>query len=234
MDRIFPPPQAAFDAIIFDCDGVLVDSEVVGLKDSAAYLKRRGLEWSEADLVERFSGLRDDQFFDLLSEAYQKVNGTPPEEAFFSGLYDQRLLSDTPIIAMEGVHEALRDLHIPSAVASSSRTDRLETKLKSNDLWAYFDPHIYSADVVERGKPDPAIYLYAAEKLGVAPGNCLVVEDSANGVQSGIAAGMTVWGFTGGGHCFEGHGKRLLDAGASWIAPGFKALSQRLSQHQPC
>lgn len=234
MDRKVTPHTAEFGAVIFDCDGVLVDSEVVGLEDSAAYLKRRGLDWSEAELVERFSGLRDDQFFELLSEAYQKVNGEPPDEAFFTGLYDQRLLSDRPIVAIAGVHEALSSLRIKTAVASSSRTDRLEKKLKSNDLWAYFDPHIYSADVVARGKPDPAIYLYAADQLGVAPGDCLVIEDSANGVQSGIAAGMTVWGFVGGGHCFDGHGDRLLAAGASWAAPDFKALSQRLNQHQPC
>lgn len=234
MDRKVTPPTTEFAAVIFDCDGVLVDSEVVGLAESADYLKRRGLDWSEADLVERFSGLRDDQFFDLLSEAYQKVNGEPPEEAFFTGLYDQRLLSDRPIVAMEGAHEALSSLRIKAAVASSSRTDRLAKKLKSNDLWDYFDPHIYSADVVARGKPDPAIYLYAAAQLGVDCGDCLVIEDSANGVESGVAAGMTVWGFIGGGHCFKGHGERLLEAGASWIAADFKALSRRLSQHARC
>lgn len=231
MDSKVSSRQGPFAAVIFDCDGVLVDSEVVGLQESADYLNGFGLDWTKAELIERFSGLRDDQFFDMLSEAFKRVNGAVPDESFFAGLYDQRLLSDTPIVAIEGAHETLKGLDVEMAVASSSRADRLANKLKTNDLWGYFDPHIYSADVVARGKPDPAIYQYTAQQLGADPAQCLVIEDSANGVRSAVNAGMTVWGFVGGGHCFEGHETRLLNAGAQWVAPNYTALSKQLDAH---
>lgn len=223
-----PPARASFDAVIFDCDGVLVDSEIDGLEESAAYLKRHGLDWDEADLIERFSGLRDDQFFAILASAYHEIHGTDPDDAFFTGLYDQRRLSGLPLTAIDGAHALIKALPFPVAVASSSRTDRLETKLKTTQLWPLFDPHIYSADVVNHGKPAPDIYLHTASALGVPPAGCLVIEDSVNGVKSGINAGMTVWGFIGGGHCFEGHGERLSKAGAAWIAPSFAAMQERL------
>ncbi|MEO0412994.1 MAG: HAD-IA family hydrolase [Pseudomonadota bacterium] len=222
---IVPTPLSA---VIFDCDGVLVDSEIAGLKESAAYLKRHGLNWSQAELVERFSGLRDDQFFDLLTRAFRDVHNAGPNEAFFKGLYDQRRLSGMPLEAMPGAYDAVKAIKTPVAVASSSRTDRLEKKLKTTQLWPLFAPHVYSADLVEHGKPAPDIYTYTAKQLGIDPAECLVIEDSVNGVRSGIRAGMAVWGFTGGGHCFEGHGARLEDAGARWVAPSFQALSGRL------
>jgi len=218
-----------FEAVIFDCDGVLVDSEIVGLDASVAYLKDHGLDWTKEALIERFSGLRDDQFFDLLTEAYENANGEAPDDDFFTGLYDQRRYSQMPIVAIDGAHQALDRIDIPMAVASSSRTDRLETKLKTTDLWHYFTPHVYSADCVNKGKPDPAIYLYAAEKLGIAPSECLVIEDSSNGVAAGVNADMTVWGFTAGGHCFGRHGDRLTAAGADWVAHSFAELSDRLT-----
>ncbi|MEM7570404.1 MAG: HAD family phosphatase [Pseudomonadota bacterium] len=222
------PNHTDFDAIIFDCDGVLVDSEIAGLDESAAYLERHGLAWTKAELIERFSGLRDDQFFALLTDAYREVHGTNPTEEFFTGLYDQRRLSGMPLEAMLGALDVIKGLKQRLAVASSSRTDRLETKLKTTGLWPLFAPHVYSADLVDHGKPAPDIYLYAAEKLGINPARCLVVEDSVNGVQSGLRAGMTVWGFTGGGHCFDGHGERLLAAGADWVAADFRAFKARL------
>lgn len=221
-------PQNAFEAVIFDCDGVLVDSEIVGLNESSVYLTQFGLYWSPAQLVERFSGLRDDQFFELLSTAYRAANGSDPAESFFTGLYDQRRLSETPIRAMAGVRSALEQIDVPIAVASSSRTDRLEEKLKKTHLWPLLAPHIYSADRVDRGKPDPAIYCYTARQIGVQASGCLVLEDSANGVQSGIEAGMTVWGFVGGGHCFDGHAERLIDAGASWVAQDYADFTAKL------
>jgi len=105
----------------------------------------------------------------------------------------------------------------------------IRDRLKTTQLWDFFAPHIYSADCVKNGKPDPDIYLYAADKLGTAPSDCLVIEDSTHGVQAGLSAGMTVWGFTGGGHCFAGHGERLSAAGAAWVAADFKGLSDRLA-----
>lgn len=222
------PPRCQFNAIIFDCDGVLVDSEAIGLDDAEIYLRRHGFAWSKEELIARFSGLRDDQFFKLLSETFADIHGKTPPDGFFKGLYDQRANSPDPMRAIDGAHNALEQITLPLAVASSSRTNALTHKLEITALSSFFNAHIYSADLVEHGKPDPAIYRYAADKLAINAGDCLVIEDSVNGVRSGLSAGMTVWGFTGGSHCFDGHAQRLLDAGAHWVAPDFSAITSGL------
>jgi HAD superfamily hydrolase (TIGR01509 family) len=114
------------------------------------------------------------------------------------------------------------------AVASSSRAHFLDSKLKRMGLFDLAAPHIYSADLVEHGKPAPDIFLYTAEKLGVPPRQCLVLEDSVNGVRAGLAAGMQVWGFVGGGHCYDGYGDRLMEAGAQQIMRDYAAVLDAL------
>lgn len=218
-----------FDAVIFDCDGVLVDSEALGLDDSAAYLRSHGFAWSPADLVRLFTGYRDDVFAEKLSSAYRDIHQCDPPAGFFEGLVHQRRKNKDRLTTVEGAAAAISALALPFAVASSSRTEFLEGKLKRVGLWNLLEPHVYSADRVAHGKPAPDIFLYAADKLAVPPSRCLVIEDSANGVKAGVAAGMHVWGFTGGGHCFEGHGESLIAAGASWVAKDFSALTTELA-----
>ncbi|GAB4517358.1 MAG: HAD family hydrolase [Amphiplicatus sp.] len=213
-----------FDAILFDCDGVLVDSEILGLEDCARYLRGHGLAWSGADLVRLFTGLRDDVFAERLADAYRAVHARPPPAGFFEGLVAQRRKRRHALQPVKGARAALEAIRLPKAVASSSRAVYLESKLKRVGLWDLLAPHVYSAEAVARGKPAPDIYLYAADRLGADPARCLVVEDSAHGVESGRAAGMTVWGFAGGGHCFEGHDARLIEAGAAFVARDFDAL----------
>lgn len=220
-----------FDAILFDCDGVLVDSEILGLEDCARYLRGHGLAWSSADLVRLFTGLRDDVFAERLADAYRAVHGRPPPERFFEGLVEERRKRRDELQPVKGAREALRAIAGPKAVASSSRAAFLESKLRRAGLWDLLAPHVYSAEVVARGKPAPDIYLYAADRLGADPARCLVIEDSAHGVESGCAAGMTVWGFAGGGHCFAGHDARLIEAGAAWVAVDFDALLAKLESH---
>ena len=213
-----------FDAIIFDCDGVLVDSEILALDEVASYLRSHKLNWSPAELVRRFTGLRDDVFSMRLRQAYRAVNQADPPESFFDDLISIRRSKRNQLKPVSGAKAALHALAHPVAVASSSRTEFLHGKLKRTGLFEMLDPHVYSADLVAHGKPAPDIFLYAADKLAAAPGKCLVIEDSENGVRAGLAAGMTVWGFLGGGHCFEGHGEQLLSAGAHRTVDNFAAL----------
>lgn len=210
-----------FDAVIFDCDGVLVDSEAIGLSSSAAYLRAQGLSYDEADLVRLFTGLRDDVFERLLVEAYVEAHGAPPHEGFFRGLMDARRTQAHALQAVAGAEAAARAIPGLKAVASSSRRQYLHSKLRRTGLYDLFGPHVYSAESVAHGKPAPDIFLFAAEQLRVAPARCLVVEDSAHGVVAGKAAGMTVWGFVGGGHCFAGHDARLIAAGADCVVGDF-------------
>lgn len=214
-------------AIIFDCDGVLVDSEVLGLEDSVAFLRSQGFQWTAKDVIQRFTGYRDDVFRGILEDAYFKIHGKMPTDALFEGLVNARRRLKDKLQAVPDVHDAVRACEVAGfdlAVASSSRMEFLERKLKHTKLWDMFALHVYSAEYVAHGKPAPDIFLYAAEKLNHAPEHCLVIEDSVQGVKSGIAAGMHVWGFTGGGHCFEGHGDRLQEAGASCVVASFSHL----------
>ncbi len=217
-----------FEAIIFDCDGVLVDSEILGLDDSAAYLRRYGFDWSPADLVRLFTGFRDDVFAARLADHYRAIHGGDPAPGFFEGLIETRRARRDQLKAVPGAKATLAGLRLPAAVASSSRSEFLNSKMKRTGLFEYFDPHVYSGDSVPHGKPAPDVFLYAAERLGVNPAQCLVLEDSANGVKAGLAAGMTVWGFLGGGHCFDGHGARLTAAGAHKLVDDFNALTALL------
>jgi HAD superfamily hydrolase (TIGR01509 family) len=132
-------------------------------------------------------------------------------------------------LAIPGIHAALDSLGDgPKAVASSSMPAWLARHLRQTDLWRRFAPHVYSVAQVTHGKPAPDLFLLAAARLGIAPARCLVVEDSVAGVQAGVAAGMTVFGFCGGGHCGRGHAQRLEAAGATAIFTDMAACGAAL------
>jgi beta-phosphoglucomutase-like phosphatase (HAD superfamily) len=115
-------------------------------------------------------------------------------------------------------------------VASSSTKEGLERKLRQVGLWSHFEPHVYSADHVANAKPAPDLFLHAAEKLGVRPDECLVLEDSVNGVVAGRAAGMRVWGFLGGGHVHDRLGERLIAAGAERLVKDWPEAARLLAE----
>ena len=133
--------------------------------------------------------------------------------------YEQKLA------AIAGIEQAAERLRLPKAVASSSETHHLDYKLRKTGLWDNFAPHIYSADHVTHAKPAPDLFLYAASALGIAPSDCLVIEDSVNGVKAALAAKMRVWGFAGGGHMDDGGRARLMAAGAERIVGDWNAAA---------
>lgn len=219
-------------AVIFDCDGVLVDSETLAIRGERRALGEIGLDYAPEDYVRRFVGLHDAAFFAELAEDYRGKFAAPPPEDFEARVLAGRRREMAALQPVAGAADALSEakrLLGAAAVASSSRAPFLESKLRRTGLWDYAAPHVYSADLVAEGKPAPDIFLYAAERLGVAAARCLVVEDSENGVKAGRAAGMIVCGFTGGGHCLPGHGERLTAAGARWIAADFAGFARELA-----
>jgi beta-phosphoglucomutase-like phosphatase (HAD superfamily) len=113
-------------------------------------------------------------------------------------------------------------------VASSSAPDRIRHSLRLAGILPYFEPHIFSAKQVTRGKPAPDLFLFAAEQMGVAPRHCLVIEDSVAGVTAARAASMDVLGFTGGSHCLPGHGEKLAAAGAQAVFGSMAEVADRL------
>jgi HAD superfamily hydrolase (TIGR01509 family) len=129
-----------------------------------------------------------------------------------------------------GAAAAIARVRRPRAVASSSGTESLHRKLRMVGHWELFAPHIYSADDVPVPKPAPDLFLYAAGKLGIEAAQCLVIEDSVNGVMAGRAAGMRVWGFVGGRHHSHDSGIRLLDAGAERLVADWVEAAELLQR----
>jgi beta-phosphoglucomutase-like phosphatase (HAD superfamily) len=205
-------------AVIFDCDGVLVDSEVVAHAVEMAVLTEIGLIYDSAAFKARFMGMSDKAFNAALDEDAIERLGRPIT-AEIQPIMQARYLERIALVGeVPGAGQAVGALGMrPKAVASSSGITSLTSKLKRTSLWDHFAPHVYSADHVEHAKPAPDLFLHAAEKLGIAPAGCLVLEDSVNGVRAAMAAGMDVWGFTGGGHMDEGMTARLTEAGATRI-----------------
>ena len=131
---------------------------------------------------------------------------------------------DSELVATPGIDAALSAIKSPVCVASSSAPDRLRYTLSLVGLFTRFDPHIFSATQVQREKPAPDLFLFAAGQMEVEPSTCLIVEDSVAGVMAAVRAGMRVIGFAGGSHCGLGHAERLRQAGADQVITDFRDL----------
>ena len=218
-------------AILFDCDGVLVDSEILAVEVEMAMLASCGLHYEVAEFKTRFMGMSEAAFYaELESDALAQTGRSLPPDfqvACTARLYDA---VEERLKEVEGTRLFLQSIRHTKAVASSSTTERLAIKLKKAGLWELFAPHIYSADHVERAKPAPDLFLYAAAGLGVQPASCLVIEDSVNGIRAAKAAGMRVWGFAGGSHIDENGRARLSSAGAEFVAGDWREVSELLSR----
>jgi HAD superfamily hydrolase (TIGR01509 family) len=202
-------------AIIFDCDGVLVDSEVLAHEIESKVLADIGLHYEKREFVARFMGMSDSAFWDALErDAQERLGRSIRDELREPMRALMREAVRTRLQEVPGAGRALAATAHRKAVASSSQQQALEMKLKMFDQWKHFAPHVYSADHVMHAKPAPDLFLHAASEMGVAPAECLVIEDSVNGVRAALAANMRVWGFLGGGHMDEDAGQRLLVAGA--------------------
>jgi beta-phosphoglucomutase-like phosphatase (HAD superfamily) len=205
-------------AVIFDCDGVLVDSEVLALEVELAILCEQGLTFDRIDYINRFMGLSYEAFHRVMDEEAVNRIGRPVSnqirEVLAARLRQTMIASLTEI---SGATAAVASVTLPKAVASSSTKEGLERKLRQVGLWDHFAPHVYSAEHVTHAKPAPDLFLHAAAALGIAPADCLVIEDSVNGVVAAKAAGMRCWGFMGGGHAHDGLAARLTGAGAERI-----------------
>ncbi len=219
------------EAVIFDCDGVLVDSEILAVRVGLRAVKELGLSYSEDEYIHRFLGTTMNAYFKNVEEDHREAHGTSVPDGFFETLLsDSRDEMDAALVAIEGTHAAVESIAVPLAVASSSGVERLNFKLNKTGLFEAFAPHIYSGELVQNGKPAPDLYLHAADKLDVAAKACVAIEDSVHGVISAKAAGMTVVGFTGGGHCRAGHDTYLSDAGADIVVGHMKDLSTTLAR----
>ncbi len=207
--------SAHFDLIVFDCDGVLIDSEVLSCSCLRSFLCEHGYQIELQDVFERFLG----RGFSVVEEQYRLAVGRPLESGFadaFRAVVKERFARD--LRPMPGIEALLAGLSTPCCVASSSDRDRLSFSLDFAKLGTHFGDRVYSSDLVARAKPAPDLFLYAAERMQADPSRTLVIEDSVNGVRACKAAGMTVWGFIGGSHYAGRDGAGMLtEAGADRI-----------------
>jgi HAD superfamily hydrolase (TIGR01509 family) len=183
-----------------------VDSEVIALKVELEMLAEQGLTFEQSDYVIRFMGLSTDAYHAAIDEEARNRLGRPIAEAIRQS-ERLRAVMVAELTEVPGAIHAVKELTLPKAIASSGSVGGLERKLKRTGLWGYFAPHVYGAEHVPKAKPAPDLFLHAAAALDVAPADCLVLEDSVNGVMGARAAGMTVWGFLGGGHATDGLGE---------------------------
>ena len=215
-------------AIIFDFDGVLLESEFEGNRMLAELLTEFGHRHTVEDALAHYVGLAGPQFFAAIE---QRIGGPLPPE-FYERRKEQsvRALADG-VRAVVGAVEFVRSLppDLPKAVASSSSTHWLSGHLANLGLVDAFGPHVYSGrEHVERSKPAPDLYLHAARELGVAIERCVILEDSETGVTGALASGAVVIGLAAGAHCGEGHADRLRGLGVEHVASSFDEVRKLL------
>jgi HAD superfamily hydrolase (TIGR01509 family) len=181
--------------VIFDCDGVLVDTERIAVRIDVIVLAELGWPMTEAEVVERFMG-RSDEEMTAEIEAHLGRRLPASWEAPFRHLYRQAFEAELEPVA--GVVEALDAIAIPTCVASSGTHEKIRFTLGLTGLYERFAGRIFSVGDVARGKPAPDLFLHAAGRMGVPPAQCAVVEDSRYGVEAARAAGMRAFGYAGG------------------------------------
>jgi HAD superfamily hydrolase (TIGR01509 family) len=209
-------PMSAMDLVIFDCDGVLVDSEVIAARVEADLITSAGFEISPEEISLDYAGLT---FKDILLRIEQKAQ-IPFQASLIDqaeALTDRRLAAE--VRAIDGAREAVRSVEGPRCVCSNSRPERIELMLGKTGLLPLFEGRIFSSLATPSGKPKPApdVFLHAAGRMNADPARTFVIEDSVHGIAGARAAGMRVIGFTGASHSYPGHADALTDAGAETV-----------------
>jgi HAD superfamily hydrolase (TIGR01509 family) len=221
------PNKEPVDLIIFDCDGVLVDSEVISCRAHAETLTRHGYPITADQVLTRFLGVSD-------REARQTIEaelGRKLPDDFESQMKQaalQRYADDLRHIPY--INEAIAAIALPKCVASSGTPEKIRHGLTCAGLFDLLAPNIFSATQVKRGKPAPDLFLFAADRMQASPARCLVIEDSVAGITGALAADMTVLGFHGGSHCRPGYADTLRAAGATVTFDDMRQLPGLIAQ----
>ena len=215
--------MSAVSAIIFDFDGVIANSEALANTVLAEHVSRLGRPTTLDESLVRYSGRR---WADAMALIEQDLGAALPDG--FSDTLAAATLErfERELREVEGASAFIRRLgDMPHCIASSSSPERLALCLRVLGLEQQFEGRVFSAEGVRRGKPAPDIFLHAADRLGVAPQDCIVVEDSATGVQAAVAADMTCIGLSAASHVREGHEARLRAAGAVHLAASWAEVA---------
>ncbi len=201
-------------AIVFDCDGVLIDSEGLAAEALVAELSRHDVNIAEREALDQFTGLNAN---DTAQELCMRYGLVIPDD-FWNHVRSRRQdLYRARLKPADGIFALLEDILGPKCVASSSGPSSLKYSLSLVGLWDHFAPHVFSSVYVKNGKPAPDIFLFAAERLRVAPQDCIVIEDSLAGIRAAKAAKMRVLGYVGGSHCSPEYADRVQGEGVEKV-----------------
>lgn len=217
--------------IIFDCDGVLVDSEIITTTDFIKHLHDLGYQISIEDAIKKFTGISDKMVYKMISEE-TGITFTSEQMNHIQNLIHHSL--HAKVCAISGISQLLSSLlktNNKICVASSGTFEKIVQSLTVTDLMTFFSKeNIFSIQHVQKGKPAPDLFLFAAKKMNVDPKDCIVIEDSLAGIEAALAANMSVIGFLGGSHTHYDWYKRKMDAYKIPIAKNSAELSKLLTQ----
>jgi HAD superfamily hydrolase (TIGR01509 family) len=204
------------DLVIFDCDGTLVDSEVIAARVDTELLAEAGVEIEVEDFIQRYAGLTFTETVLKIEQEYR----VPLQASIIDrskDILDRRLAAE--VREVEGARAAVIGVKGKRCVCSNSAPERLEVMLGRTGLLPLFDGNVFSARTLptHRPKPAPDVFLYAAEKMDADPAGSFAIEDSVPGIAAARRAGMRVIGFTGGAHSWRGHADALTEAGAETV-----------------
>lgn len=186
------------DCLIWDCDGCLIDSEILACSVSADLLGSMGYNITPQDYIDRFAGKGIRHTLQLIE---QETGRTFLKHFPFEQLHTKReKLFKQSLKPIDGVKDILHDIDLPMCIASGSEFDRLNLTLSITNLKPKFTDRIFSAEQVQHGKPAPDLFLFAAAQMNISPTSCLVIEDSVSGIKAAKSAGMPVFGFIGASH----------------------------------
>lgn len=212
------------ELIIFDCDGVLVDSELIANREGAKLKSELGYSITTEEHILKFTG------FGHKSPEYKEVLARMPANYGEMSKLRRNKAFHAELKAIPGIKELLIKMDIQFCLASGGDLEKIHTTLGITGLTPFFDRKIFSGQMVDHGKPFPDLFLLAAETMKVKPKNCLVIEDSIPGVQAAVAAGMRVVGFLGGSHVYPQLGPALSNAGATALFSDMSDFRKILSQ----
>ncbi len=206
-----------YKALIWDCDGVLIDSEALACQASCDLYEEIGCNVTLEEYLSLFLGMNRKQVLRILKEKFD-LN----EELIDAGFWERkdarrRKVFESDLQPIDGIEHVLKTIDLPMAIASGSNYKRLIHSLDVTNLTSLFSGHVYSSEMVENGKPAPDVFLHAAKKLNVAPSDCLVIEDGIHGINAAKAAGMDVVAYLGGSHMTEGLKQSVLAIGLEHI-----------------
>lgn len=215
----FPP----FDLAIFDCDGVLVDSEPLANRVFVQIVRDHGFEVDEPAYLKKFSGIT---LPDRINVTANELNWEPPQD--FLDVFNERLaaLTEKELQPVPGIHELVDSLSVPLCIASNGSHEEIAMRLKVSKLTPFFGNAIFSGLDVPNPKPAPDVYLAAAQSFGIPPSRCIVIEDSIPGVTAGVRAGMRVYG-----HAAFTPAEKLKEVGAIPFATMYELKDILMREH---